>query len=278
MKTRTNRGGHKLGFIGAGNMAEALIKGIVAAAMTAPENILTTDVNVERLSWLHAEYGIRTETLNVRAAEHAEVLLLCVKPQIMPRVLAEIGAVVTADQMVISIAAGVPLARLEGALAAAVPVVRAMPNTPALVQRGITALAAGTHAFERHLHIARELFRGVGSVVDVSETLMDVVTAVSGSGPAYVFYLMEAMRAVALRHGMSEELATHLVVETVRGAGELIAHTHELPQVLRQRVTSPGGTTAAATAVLQSCGVHDALVAAIEAAVARGRALASLET
>jgi pyrroline-5-carboxylate reductase len=266
--------GHKLGFIGAGTMAEALLKGILAAGITAPENILATDINLERLSWLRAEYGIRTEAPNARAAEHADVLLLCVKPQILPLVLRELGLVVTADQLVISIAAGMALPQLERAFDAAVPVVRAMPNTPALVQHGVTALAAGTHARAPHLRIAHELFRGVGSVVEVPETLMDAITAVSGSGPAYVFYLMEAMRDAAMQHGLPDELATQLVVETVRGAGALIAHTHELPQVLRQRVTSPGGTTEAAVNVLQSCGVHDALVVAIEAAIARSRALA----
>ncbi|MCX7005118.1 MAG: pyrroline-5-carboxylate reductase [bacterium] len=274
MSTGTMSAGHKLGFIGAGTMAEALIKGIIAAGITAPENILATDINLERLSWLRAEYGIRTEAPNARAAEHADVLLLCVKPQILPLVLRELGMVVTADQLVISIAAGMALPHLERAFDTAVPLVRAMPNTPALVQRGVTALAAGTHANAQHMHIAHELFRGVGSVVEVPEELMDTVTAVSGSGPAYVFFLMEAMRDAALQHGLSDELATHLVVETVRGAGELIAHTHELPHALRQRVTSPGGTTEAAVNVLQTCGVHAALVAAIEAAIARSRALA----
>jgi len=265
--------GRKLSFIGAGNMAEALIKGILSAGVTTPANIIATDANPERLSWIRATYDIRTEAVNRRAVEQTEVVLVCVKPRMVPHVLQEIGAALQVDQMLISIAAGVAIAQLEAGLAAAVPVVRAMPNTPAVVQRGVTALAPGTHAETHHLRVAHELFRGVGMVAEVPETAMDAVTAVSGSGPAYAFFLMEAMCAAAVRHGLSEELATRMVIETVRGAGELAARAHEPPPVLRRQVTSPGGTTEAALNVLTACGVHDAFCAAITAAVERSHSL-----
>ena len=267
MKTRTNRGGHKLGFIGAGNMAEALIKGIVAAAMTAPENILTTDVNVERLSWLHAEYGIRTETLNVRAAEHAEVLLLCVKPQIMPRVLAEIGAVVTADQMVISIAAGVPLARLEGALAAAVPVVRAMQNTPAQIGEGMTVWTVTPNVNEKQREQARAVFQALGKEMFVDEEkFLDMATAVSGTGPTYTFLVLEALIDAAVHLGFSRDQAHDIVLETMRGSILYAEKTGKHPAELRNQVTSPGGTSAEAIYQMEKGSLRTVLSKAVWAA------------
>lgn len=262
-----------IAFVGAGNMAEALIKGLLDAHITTPEKLIAADVNRPRLEWLAEEYKIAIAPSNAEAVARAEVVVLAVKPQQLLNVLKELAAHVRSSQTLISVAAGMPVARIEAALPPHTAVIRAMPNTPALVQRGVTVLARGTYARDTDLRLARDLFLAVGKVLELPETAMDAVTAVSGSGPAYVFYLMEAMIEAAVSHGLSRDDALMLVQETVRGAGELAARGHEDPAALRRRVTSPGGTTEAAIAVLDAYKVKEAFRTAIAAAVRRSREL-----
>ena len=261
-------------FIGAGNMAEALVKGLIAARIAAPKQITACDVSAPRLAWIHDEYGINVEPSNETAVRAADIIILAVKPQVLLEVVRGIAPAVPPAAIVISIAAGMTTAKIEHAFGAAVQLVRAMPNTPALVQRGVTALCCGSNASPAALVVAQEIFHAVGSVLVVKEELMDVITAVSGSGPAYAFYLMEAMLRVATANGLPAEEARHLVAETIRGAGELAASAPDLPEELRRRVTSPGGTTEAAIKILDAKRVNAALQEAINAAVTRSRELA----
>ncbi|NLF40516.1 pyrroline-5-carboxylate reductase [bacterium] len=260
-------------FIGAGNMAEALIKGMLSARAVSPRQIIATDVSSDRLTWLREEYGIRTAEDDV-TPEHADIVILAVKPQVLPDVLREFAAIIRPGQLAVSIAAGVTTKYIESMLPKGSVVVRAMPNTPALVRRGATAICAGSCATAGHMADARDVFRDVGSVIEVPESAMNAVTAVSGSGPAYVFYVMEAMIAAALSSGVPADQAQRLVVETVCGAGELALHSAEHPEELRRRVTSPGGTTEAAVNVFDANNMKKTIEDAIAAAVKRAQALA----
>ena len=264
----------RIAFIGAGNMAEALIKGMLVSKVISAKRIIAADVNAARLSWIHDEYGIKTESSNQRAAKWADIVVFAVKPQVLPEVLENIAPSLGPGKTVISIAAGVPTERIERALPKKTPVIRAMPNTPALVQRGVSAIAKGAFATRTHARLAREIFHSVGIVIQIEEKLMDAMTAVSGSGPAYAFLLMEAMMKAAVAHGLPREDALNIVAETVRGAGELVARTHQSPEKLRQRVTSPGGTTEAAIKVFQQKKLDATVAQAINAAVKRSRELA----
>ncbi len=259
-------------FIGAGNMAEALVKGLVEGGYPAGR-IAVTDTREERLKYFRDAFGVAGGKSNVEAARAAEVLFLAVKPQVFGEVLAELRGAIKRDALVISIAAGVRAARIEEALGEGIRVVRVMPNTPALVGAGVSAICAGRHASDGDLATAETLLKSVGVVVRVTESLMDAVTAVSGSGPAYVFYLMEAMLASAAGLGLDAGTARKLVIGTVAGAARLAAAADVGPEELRARVTSKGGTTAAAIGALDERGVKAALEEAIRAAERRSREL-----
>ncbi len=259
-------------FIGAGNMAEALVKGLRAAGVPGAR-MGVTDVRPERLAWFRDRYGVAGTADNAAAAAGADLLVLAVKPQQFDEVLPALcGA--GGRALVVSIAAGIPTARIERALGAASRVVRAMPNTPALVGAGVSALCAGSRAGEADLARAERILRAVGSTVRVPESLMDAVTAVSGSGPAYVFRLMEAMEAAARRQGLAPDVARALVGGTVLGAGRLAVESGRAPDELRAQVTSKGGTTEAAFRVLEDRDLAGAMDAAMDAAARRARELA----
>jgi pyrroline-5-carboxylate reductase len=261
-------------FIGAGNMAEALLRGILAADIRAPHHIVLTDLREERLAELRGAFGVRTQADNASAVLDAETVLLCVKPQQFDEVLSELKGQIPPGALVISIAAGIPTARIEALLGAGTRVVRVMPNTPALVQHGAAGLAAGRHATAQDLEWAQTLLRAVGQCVVVTEDEIHAVTAVSGSGPAYVFYLMEAMLRAAADLGLDPAVARDLVIQTVEGSARLLRASPESPEVLRSRVTSKGGTTAAAIAVFDQAGVAEALASGVRAAARRSRELA----
>jgi len=262
-----------IAFIGAGNMAEALIRGLLATKTVPSEKIIATDVRAERLQQLNQEYGVRTASDNKAAVCQADVVVLAVKPQQMSAVLKGSGFRVQGSQLVISIAAGISTERIERELGGQPRVVRAMPNTPALVGAGAAAVCAGKDATEEDLATAEMILSAVGICVRVEESLMDAVTALSGSGPAYVFLVTEAMTAAGVKAGLNEELARKLAVQTVRGTGQLLATTGEKPEVLRQKVTSPGGTTAAALKVMGERKLMEIFGEAIEAAARRSREL-----
>jgi pyrroline-5-carboxylate reductase len=267
MKTR------RLGFLGAGNMAAALIKGLLHGGVLPPERIVASDVKAERLEQLHSAHGIRTTMDNHALMRESDVLVLAVKPQVVDKVLTEIGGDVRPDQLVVSVAAGVPIEALEGRLAKGARVVRAMPNTPATVQAGATAIAGGAHASVDDLRVARELFEAVGRVVILDEGLLDAVTGLSGSGPAYVMLIIEALADGGVKVGLHRDTALLLAAQTVFGSARLLLETGEHPGRLKDMVTSPGGTAIAGLHTLESGALRKTLIDAVEAATKRAAEL-----
>ncbi|HPR83204.1 MAG TPA: pyrroline-5-carboxylate reductase [Pontiellaceae bacterium] len=255
----------KVVFVGAGNMAEAIVSGMVEGGFCAPEKIIMTDVRPERLADLAKEYGVSTSTDNC-VVKNAEIVLLAVKPQVMADVLKGIAPVLRSETLVISIMAGIPAAKIETLLGGKHRVVRVMPNTPALVGQGASAIAAGTYADEADLEVTETILGCVGLTVRVEERDLDAVTALSGSGPAYVFYLLEGMLAAAEKMGLDKETARKLALKTVEGAARLMEDSGEDAEILRAKVTSKGGTTAAAIQKLDESGVKPAIVDALLAA------------
>jgi pyrroline-5-carboxylate reductase len=261
----------RIAFLGSGNMASALIQGLLASGTSKPERIVASDVRAEALDALRTAHGIETTQDNARACG-ADVIVLSVKPQVLPALLAEIAPHVKESALVISIAAGAPLAMIESQLSGR-RVVRAMPNTPALVGAGATAIAPGQHAGNDDLALARRIFESVGTVVDTPESLLDAVTALSGSGPAYLFYLAEALVDAGEAVGLPAHVAQELALQTVYGAAKLLHESSEAPAELRRKVTSPGGTTQAGVAKLDELKVKEAFKACVTAARDRGHEL-----
>jgi pyrroline-5-carboxylate reductase len=259
----TADGRRGLAIIGGGKIGEALLSGLIRRGGT--DGILVCERNAERAAALAERYQVPAVDL-AGAAAQAHVLLLAVKPQDIDTLLARLGSVVDTGHLVVSVAAGVPTARIEAALPNGTPVVRVMPNTPALVDEGMSVLSAGAHASERDLDEAEALLAAVGKVRRVPESQQDAVTALSGSGPAYFFYLVEAMVDAGILLGLPRALAADLIVQTALGAAVMMRDSGEHPVVLREAVTSPGGTTIAAIRELERHGVRAALIAAIEAA------------
>ena len=260
---------HTIAFVGAGNMAGALIRGLIGTATVPAGRIIAADPDQGRLSALEAELEIRVTTDNAEAVEEASVVVLAIKPQVFPQVLPGLSAAVRPDALLISIAAGISTGIIERAFPEGSRVVRSMPNTPALVGAGATAIAAGTHATDEDLDLAETLFRSVGISVRVPEEQIDAVTGLSGSGPAYVFAMIEALRDAGAREGLPEDTALELASQTVFGAARLLLDEDEEPEVLRDRVTSPGGTTRAGLDALAAAGFADAIMGAVRAATRR---------
>lgn len=264
----------RVGFVGAGNMAEALVGGMRAAGWPADRIAVTNRSHRARLASLAARYGVVACPDKHELCQHAEVLILAVKPKDVPEALSQLVPHVRPHHRVFSVVAGLTLARLEEAFPG-LPVVRAMPNTPSAVREGVTAYALGRHATEQDAELARVLFGSVGAVVEVPEDLIDLVTGLSGSGPAYVFFLVESLIEAGVRAGLPPQVARDLVVQTVFGAARMLRETGEDPAELRRRVTSPGGTTMAGVGALEEHGVRGAVVEAVRRAARRARELAS---
>lgn len=258
----------KVVFVGAGNMAEAIVSGMISGGFCAPEKIIMTDVRPERLADLAKEYGVSISTDN-RVVKNAEIVLLAVKPQMMTDVLSGIAPVLRRETLIISIAAGIPASKIEALLGGKRRVIRVMPNTPALIGQGASAVAAGANADEADLEVAEAILGCVGLTVRVEEKEIDAVTALSGSGPAYVFYLLEGMLAAAEKMGLDKETARKLALKTVEGSARLMEDSGEDAESLRAKVTSKGGTTAAAVQKLDESGVKPAIVEALLAAQKR---------
>jgi pyrroline-5-carboxylate reductase len=263
-----------LAVIGGGKIGEALLSGLIRRG--GPDGILICERSPERAAQLAERYRVPAVDLG-SAAVRARVLLLAVKPQDIDVLLGRLAEHVDEGHLVVSVAAGVPTARIEAALPPGVPVVRVMPNTPALVDEGMSVLSAGAHAGESDLDEAEALLAAVGRVRRVPEAQQDAVTALSGSGPAYFFYLVEAMIDAGILLGLPRSLAADLVVQTALGAAVMLRDTGEHPVQLREAVSSPGGTTVAAIRELERHGVRAALSAAIEAAHARSVELGAVE-
>jgi len=260
-----------IAILGTGKMGEALLSGLLKAGRPAAE-VAAVVRRPARAAELRAAYGIAVLTA-AEAAEKAETLVLSVKPQDMGRMLDEIAGLVAPAQLVISIAAGITTSFIERRFTAEVPVVRVMSNTPALVDEAMSVISAGSFAGEEHLLHAEELLTPLGKVIRIPEYLQDAATALSGSGPAYVFYLVEAMVDAAILLGMPRQTALEMVTQTVYGAATMLRDSGEHPVILRDAVTSPAGTTIAAIRELEKHGVRAAFLAAIEAARDRGREL-----
>ena len=262
-----------IAIIGGGKMGEALLSGLLRAGRTSSE-LAVVERYQARAAQLREAHGVAVVPL-ADAVKDADVLIIAVKPQDMAAALADVSPLIGAGQLVISIAAGITTSFIEQRLPAGVPVVRVMPNTPALVAEAMSVISAGSAAGEPHLDLTEELFSSVGKVTRVPEHLQDAATALSGSGPAYVYYLVESMVDAGILLGVPRQTALELVIQSVYGAATMLRDSGEHPVILREAVTSPAGTTIAAIRELESHGVRAAFLDAIEAARDRGRELGS---
>jgi pyrroline-5-carboxylate reductase len=265
----------RVAVLGAGTIGEALIAGLLSGGWRKPGEIVATARREDRLEELRENLGVEATLSNPDAVAEAALVVIAVKPQDFDVLLEEIAPVVNAKQTVLSVAAAIPTTAIEERLADGVPVVRAMPNAPATVHEGIAGMCAGAYADERHIALAEEALSHLGAVVRVLEPYMDAVTAVSGSGPAYFALLSEAMIEAGILLGLGRDVSTQLVVQTMLGTGKLLRDQHMHPVELRERVTSPGGTTIRAVRELEQAGVRAAFLNAIQAAMERSRELAA---
>ena len=261
-----------LGFIGCGKMASALVRGVLRAGVAARENVFVSDSFSWAAQQLAAETGVSALASNREVVAASEAVLLCVKPQDVLRVLEELAPALS-GKLVVSIAAGVSLFSLERSAGEGVRVIRVMPNTPALVQQAASAYAMGKAAGAGDAAFVEALFGAVGYVGGVKEELLDAVTGLSGSGPAYGFLLIEALADGGVLRGLSRELALKLAAQTLAGAAEMVMQTGQHPGALRDAVASPGGTTIAGIAALEAAGVRAGLIGAVKAATERSKEL-----
>lgn len=264
-------GGKRIGFIGAGNMGDALIRGLLASKLVTAQDLLAYDAAQSRLEHLQAAHGVAAARGNRELAQACDIVVLCVKPQVVEAVLDELEGM-PRDRLLISICAGITLEQLETRLPMQ-PVIRVMPNTPALVLEGASALAKGMHATVEHLAVARAIFDAVGRTVVVEERLMDAVTGLSGSGPAYVFTIIEALADAGVNLGLARPQAQELAAQTCLGAARMLLSGGASPGELKAMVTSPGGTTIRGLQVLERAGLRGILMDAVEAAAKRSRKL-----
>ncbi len=264
--------GKKIGFLGGGNMGEALIRGLLKTGLLPPEALFVSDVRLDRLEQLARRYGIHTLSDNVLLVRRADVVILAVKPQILAEVLREIAAAV-GGKLLISIAAGVSTPAIRSHLPPGVRLIRVMPNTPALVLEGATAIARADGLAAGDLETAQEIFAAVGKVVVLEEELMDAVTGLSGSGPAYIALVVEALADGGVKMGLDRQTAMTLAAQTVLGAARLLIETGTHPGQLKDMVTSPGGTAIAGIHTLEAGGLRRTLMDAVERATLRSRDL-----
>ncbi len=260
-----------LAVVGAGAMGEALLAGWLAAGWKT-DDVVIVDAHAPRVEELQGRHGVRGVTLEEAAA--ARTIVLAVKPHQVPDVLSVLRRRIGKDSVVVCIAAGVTLSQLSAELPDGQGIVRVMPNTPSLVGEGMAGVVPGAHATAKQRDLVVDLFRAVGKAVVVEESSLDALTALSGSGPAYLFYIAEAMIEAGVHHGLSRPQATELVNQTIRGAGVMLENSDDSATVLRERVTSPAGTTAAALRALDDHGVRAGMLAAVDACVARSREMA----
>jgi pyrroline-5-carboxylate reductase len=264
----------KVAILGAGKIGEVLISGLLSSGWRKPGEIAASGRREERLEELRERHGIEVTSSNAEAAARASLVVIAVKAQDIDALLGEIGTLIQPEQTVLSIVAAIPTAAIERHLGSGVPVLRAMPNTPSVVHEGIAGICAGSHAGDEHLKLGEEALRHLGAVVRIAEPYMDAVTAVSGSGPAYFALLAEAMIEAGILLGLSREISTQLVVQTMLGTAMQLRDLKMHPVELREMVTSPGGTSIAAIRELEQAGVRAAFMNAIQAAMDRSKELA----
>jgi len=267
----------KIGFIGSGNMGEALIGGLIGSESAPAENIICSDVREEHLQTIRDTYGVRTTTSNLELVSLSDIIIYAVKPQIMATVLRETADSLDMSKIVISIAAGVPLAAIESCLNKDLRLIRVMPNVAVSVKEGATAVAAGDHAGQEDIDLAMEIFNAVGRSVFLKENyLMDAVTGLSGSGPAYIFLIVDAMADAGVKVGLSRQDALALSIQTLLGSAKMLQETNAHPAQLKDTVTSPGGTAIAGLHTLEKGGLRTTLINAIEAATMRSMELGDI--
>jgi pyrroline-5-carboxylate reductase len=264
-----------IAFLGAGQMAEAFVRGLLRAELLAPSDVWVSDIRPGRVEQLARDLGVNPASTNLEAVGHADMILVSVKPQDVPGLLDEVGADVSADHLVISIAAGVTLRTLERRLPHHPPVIRVMPNTPALVQTGMAVLTPGARADQEHEAIALRLFGALGRAIVLPERHLDAVTALSGSGPAFLAVVAEALSDAGVRVGLPRDVAHLLAAQTMLGTGRMLADTGMHPALLKEAVASPGGTSIAGLHAMERGGIRalimDAIVAATERSTELGR-------
>jgi pyrroline-5-carboxylate reductase len=265
--------GKRVGFIGGGNMGEALIRGLVGANLVKPTLITATDVRADRCAQLAQQFGVTAHADNARCVRDADVIILAVKPQVMNDVLRDIAPAVEARHLLISIAAGVTTASIRAALGKDARIIRVMPNTPALVLQGAAAIAKGKGLERDDLATAQEIFGAVGRAVVLDEELMDAATGLSGSGPAYVAIVIESLADGGVKMGLDRATAMTLATQTVLGAAQLLLETGLHPGALKDMVSSPGGTTIAGISALEEGGIRTTFIRAVERATQRSREL-----
>lgn len=265
--------GLKIGCLGGGAMGEALLTGVIEAGLVSPRDVFVTDVRNERTGYLKEKLGVNAAADNRRAASGADILILAVKPQVVASLLEEIAPDLVPEKSVISIAAGINTGFIEKFFDLPVPVVRVMPNTPCLVGAGASAVSPGKHAQKAHLDQAMAIFSAAGRAEVVPEQLLDVVTGLSGSGPAYMYLILEGLVDGAVRLGLPRSTALLLCAQTMLGAARMVLETGQHPAMLKDMVTTPGGTTIAGLFALEEGGMRGLLMEAVEAATRRSQEL-----
>ena len=268
---------HQVAIVGAGNIGRALIGGLLKGHDIDPSHIRASRRNPEALIRLKEQFpGIQITTDNKEAVDGASIVILAVKPQVVLEVIDEIRPVVTEETLIISVLAGITTDTLHSKFEIDLPVIRTMPNTPALVDEGATAMCRGAHANDANLEMARCVFEAVGTVEVVPEYLMDAITGLSGSGPAYIYMIIEALTDAGVKQGIPRTIAARLSAQTVFGAAKLVIDTQKHPAILRDEVTTPGGTTISAVAELESHGLRTMLINAVATATARSKELSGI--
>ena len=266
-----------IAIIGTGNMGEALVSGLIGSKSSRPKNIICTDIRSDKLREIKANYKVRTTTSNLKAVAEADIVIYSVKPQIMATTLVETAAKLDMSKLVISIAAGVPLAAMEACISKDLRLIRVMPNICAAVKESATAIAAGGQATKDDVRLAMEIFNSIGKSIFLKENyLMDAITGLSGSGPAYIFLIVDALADAGVKMGLSRQEALFLSSQTILGAAKLLIETQEHPGQLKDRVTSPGGTAISGLATLEDGGLRTTLINAVEAATNRSKELGDL--
>jgi pyrroline-5-carboxylate reductase len=265
----------RIAFIGAGSMTEALVAGMLTAGVTKATYLYATDILPGRREYMHSRYGIRVGQNNRETTAYGDILILSVEPQDLDEVLIDIRPSLREECLIVSVAAGYPIARMAAHLTPERRIVRAMPNTPSSILAGVTALTFGPNVSDLHRTVARTIFEAVGKVVVVDETLMDAVTGLSGSGPAYVYVMIEALADGGVRMGLPRQVAEMLAAQTVLGSARMLLESGEHPGRLKDRITSPAGTTIAGIEQLEARQFRATLMSAVEAATNRSRELGS---
>jgi len=263
----------QIGIIGLGSMGEALLRGILQTELTGPGEIIVSDSSEERLKYVHREFKVTTTISNREVVKFAPLILLAVKPQVASSVLTEIRHAMTQTKLLASVVAGLPISRIVAGLGTQVKVIRVMSNAPALIREGATAMAPGEGVDHKDLKKVQRLFEAIGRVVIVDERDMDAITGLSGSGPAYLFMVMESLADGGVRMGLSREVALFLAAQTTLGAARMVLETGGHPAILKDKVTSPGGTTMAGLHELEVGGIRGTFISAVKAATERSEEL-----